>query len=131
MIIKGAIASALLLSAIAAAPAQAGTKYALTCIGSETGYTINYQYRWGNNGSWQTASVKPGAWKNHRYNYKYEGENSAPQLQVRYDDDASSGSNMVITKLDSYAASYNDCEAQGKTYDFYETRGELNLQAND
>ncbi len=124
-------AIAALMLAGASAPAHAATQYALTCIGTDTNYTIHYQFRWGESGDWQDASVEPGKWKNHTWDYDYPGENESPQFMIRYDDDLSDGENHVITRLDSYAAEYNNCEDQGKTYDFYEQNNELFVQEND
>jgi hypothetical protein len=117
---------------LAATPAHAAeTQYALTCVGTNTDYTIYYQYRWGEDGEWHDASVDPGKWKNHTWDYDYPGEDESPQFMIRYDDDLSDGENQVITRLDSYAAEYNDCEDEGKTYDFYEQDNELFVQEND
>jgi hypothetical protein len=117
---------------LAAAPAHAAeTQYALTCVGTNTDYTIYYQYRWGEDGEWHDASVDPGKWKNHTWDYDYPGEDESPQFMIRYDDDLSDGENQVITRLESYAAEYNDCEDEGKTYDFYEQDDELFVQEND
>jgi hypothetical protein len=124
-------ALAALLLACASAPAHAETQYALTCVGTNTDYTIYYQYRWGEDGEWHDASVDPGKWKNHTWDYDYPGEDESPQFMIRYDDDLSDGENQVITRLDSYAAEYNDCEDEGKTYDFYEQDNELFVQEND
>lgn len=125
-------ALAALLLAGASAPAHAAeTQYALTCVGTNTDYTIYYQYRWGEDGEWHDASVDPGKWKNHTWDYDYPGEDESPQFMIRYDDDLSDGENQVITRLESYAAEYNDCEDEGKTYDFYEQDDELFVQEND
>ena len=54
---------ALLLSGLAfhAGTAQAAdTQFALTCVGTETGGDINFQYRWGPSGEWKRADAEPG-----------------------------------------------------------------------
>lgn len=109
----------------------AGTQYALTCIGSETGDTINFQYRWGASGEWRSGSVRPGYWQAISYRYNHEGENRAPQLEIRYDDDMSSAANFVRTRVSSYAAHKVDCEREGYTYNFYNRRGELFLRPQE
>ena len=115
----------------AAGSANAATRFALTCVGTETGYTIHYEYRWGDSGAWKSASVEPGRWKNHTWDYDRPGENRSPTFQVRYDDDLGNGTNHVITKLESFAAENNNCEAEGKTYDFIAQGNELFIQDSD
>lgn len=109
----------------------AGTQFALTCIGTETGGAINFQYRWGPSGEWRSASVQPGRWQAITYRYGYEGENRAPQLEIRYDDDMSSAANFVRTRVQSYAARAMNCEAEGYTYNFVNRSGELFLRPED
>lgn len=106
-------------------------RFALACIGSETGYTVNFSYRWGNSGPWENSSVGPGKWIKLMWNYDYPGENRSPKLVVRYDDDTSSATNTVRTDLEAYAAKEADCEGQGKTYNFYERGSELYIQEED
>ena len=107
-----------------AAPVGAGS-FALTCIETNTGYTINFQYRWGEEDGWTSTSVEPGRWRMTWHMYDYPDENRSPQLQVRYDDDLTSSSNYVITSLDSYAAYKKDCEGEGKKYRFWSRHSEL------
>ena len=130
---KTGLLSALLLAAAVHAPdalAQ-GTQFALTCIGTETGDTVNFQYRWGPDGEWRTTRVQPGKWQAISYRYRYEGENRAPQLEVRFDDDMTSDVNMVRQKLSSYAARTSHCESEGFTYNFFNRRGELFLMTDE
>lgn len=122
---------AVLLSCLASQPARAEAVYALTCIGTDTGYTIHYEYRWGEDDEWKAASVEPGNWKLHTWNYDYPGANTSPQLTIRYDDDLTGGSNHVTTDLGSYAAEYKDCEDEGKIYEFWEQGDELFVQEVD
>ena len=118
--------------ATAALPIRAqSTQFALVCLGTETGYTINFSARWGNSGAWTKQSVAPGKWKAFTWKYDYPGENRSPKLNIRYDDDLTNRSNFVNTPLDAYAASYNNCEEQGKTYNFYTRGEELYIQAED
>lgn len=128
------VASLLLLAAaaLAAPSAQAqGTQFSLTCIGTETGSAINFMYRWGDGGEWKSARVEPGSWQAISYRYSYAGENRAPQLQVRFDDDMSGGVNMVRQGVKSYAARNKDCEGEGFTYQFITRRGELFLESGE
>lgn len=123
----------LTLGAFSMAPdAQAsGTQHALTCVGTETGETVYFQYRWGLSGEWRRSEATPGHWQVITYRYRYAGENSAPQLELRFDDDLSSGVNMVRQKLKSYAARTRNCEAEGYTYNFVDRAGELFLHSDE
>lgn len=105
-------------------------RFALTCIGTETGYTITFSYRWGS-GRWVDSSVSPGKWRPLRWNYDYPGENRSPTLVIRYDDDASSRVNTVRTEVRSYAAGVVDCEDEGRTYNFYQRGNEIFLREED
>ena len=118
------------LSQPLAASAQSA-RFALTCVGTETGYTIPFTYRWGNSGQWRSASVEPGRWVKLMWNYDYAGENRSPQLRIRYDDNTTRAVNIVNTPLNSYAASSSNCEDQGKTYNFYQRNNELYVQEED
>jgi hypothetical protein len=114
------------LASPGAALAQS-TQFALTCIGTETGATINFQYRWGHSGEWSRASVEPGQWKALKWNYGYADERRSPQLFIRYDDDMSSGVHMVVQQVRTFAARESRCEAQGYMYNFRARSGELFL----
>lgn len=131
MTLRHSAVLAALLSCFASGTVRAEALYALTCVGTNTEYTINYEYRWGEDDEWKTASVEPGHWKMHSWDYDYPGEASSPQLAIRYDDDLGDGANHVVTNLDSYAAEYKNCEDEGKTYDFWERDNELFVQEND
>lgn len=131
---KGLAAAGLLLPLILFQPQRAAaqsTRFALACIGTETGYTVNFAYRWGSSGEWKSTSVAPGRWVKLMWNYKYSGENRSPQLTVRYDDNTTSSTNIVRTDLKAYAASDSNCENQGKTYNFYERGSELYIREED
>ncbi|MGC9505032.1 hypothetical protein [Baaleninema sp.] len=108
-------------------PTQANSRarFALTCVGTETGDTINFQARWGSNDTWESYSVRPGRWAMFTHDYDYPGENRSPQFQIRYDDDLSSDVHIVITDLDSYAAENRYCEGEGATYTFHSRGLEL------
>jgi len=106
-------------------------RFSLACVGTETGYSVNFSYRWGSSGQWRSSSVQPGKWIKLMWEYNYPGENKSPKLTIRYDDDTTSRSNVVRTDLDAYAASRSDCEDQGKTYNFYQRGNELYVQEED
>ncbi len=65
------------------------------------------------------------------WEYATPGQNRSPKLSVRYDDDYSSGMNVVVTPLLSYAAKDLNCERSGKTYNFYLKGSELVIRAED
>jgi hypothetical protein len=107
------------------------TKFALACIGTETGYSVNFAYRWGSSGEWTSATVAPGKWLKLTWNYKFAGENKSPALNVRYDDNTTGVTNIVRTPLKAYAATQSDCEDQGKTFNFYQRGTELYISEED
>lgn len=118
---RAALAVALLACA---APAHA-EDFALTCIGTQTGYSINFEYRWGEDDEWTSTTVAPGQWHLLGYHYKVPGRHQSPQLQVRYDDDLTDGVHPVVTSIRSYAAYSQDCEGEGWRYNFFERDNEL------
>ena len=127
-------ATCLLIPLVLAQPQRAkaeSARFARACLGTETGYNINFSYRWGNSGRWNSASVAPGKWQMLMWNYDYPGENRSPKLTIRYDDNNTSTSNIVLTDLEAYAARQSDCEKQGKTYNFYERGTEIYIQEED
>jgi hypothetical protein len=97
----------------------AGSTHALTCIGTETGESVNFSYRWGPSRDWKSTAVQPGKWLLLSWRYKYADYNRSPQLEFRYDDDSTDGAHFVHTKVRSYAVSdIRDCENQGFRYEF-------------
>lgn len=124
------LAQASLLSLPSIAQAQQA-RYALTCLGTNTGTKISFQYRWGDSGSWNEDTADPGKCTKMLWEYATPGQNRSPKLSVRYDDDYSSGVNVVVTPLLSYAAKDLNCERSGKTYNFYLKGSELVIRAED
>lgn len=111
---------------LAAAPAlHAQALFALTCVGTDTDFTVHYEYRWGESGEWTSADASPGYWRAFTYTYDYPGENRSPTFQVRYDDDLGDRDHRVFTSLASYAAKRQDCEGEGRTYNFHNRGQEL------
>jgi hypothetical protein len=100
--------------------AQEATRFAMTCIGTEVGSAINFSYRWGTTGSWENVSVEPDKWSILTWRYSRPNENQSPVLSIRYDADFTSGTRYVVESLESYASPIDkNCEAYGKTYNFY------------
>ena len=117
-----------IVGGIAADAMAAGSTHALTCIGTNTGESVNFSYRWGESGDWQGTTVRPGKWILLSWRYKYADYNRSPTLEVRYDDDYTDVAHMVRTKLNSYAVSdHRDCEGQGLRYEFRLRGNELYL----
>lgn len=111
--------------------AEPAARHALVCVGTETGETVNFQARWGDDGAWSAKSIAPGKWQILTYPYDYPGENRSPALQIRFDDDLSSKSHMVIVKVNAYAAVGENCEKEGATHNFREQNGVLELFKED
>jgi len=113
-------------------PGQAQqARHALTCLGTNTGSTVSFQYRWGESGSWNENTAVPGKWTKMMWEYATPGQNRSPNLTVRYDDNMTSAQNVVRTQLVSYAAKDLNCERSGKTYNFYLKGDELVIRAED
>ena len=106
-------------------------RYALTCLGTNTGTKISFQYRWGDSGSWNEDTADPGKWTKMMWEYASPGQNRSPKLSVRYDDDYTSRTRVVVTPLVAYAAKDLNCERSGKTYNFYLKGSELVIRAED
>ena len=113
-------------------PTQAQqTRYALTCLGTNTGTRVSFQYRWGGSGSWNENTAEPGKWTKMLWEYQTPGQNRSPNLTVRYDDNVTAAQNFVVTSLLSYSAKDLNCERSGKTYNFYLKGSELIIRAED
>lgn len=113
------IALATSLTAMTASAFAADTRFALTCIGTAVGQSINFHYRWGSSDPWKLATADSGQWVVLTYTYDYLNENRSPTLQIRYDDDFSSDTHFAITDLKSYAAANRYCEGEGYLYNFH------------
>jgi hypothetical protein len=99
--------------------------FALTCVSTHSGDTVYFEYRWGEDDEWADVTAEPDQWQQLMWKYDQHDQGNSPQLQVRFDDDMSRGENYVITDLESYAATSEDCEGEGKTYHFEDRNGEL------
>ncbi|GAB4216399.1 MAG: hypothetical protein OHK0012_18590 [Synechococcales cyanobacterium] len=99
---------------------QPATRFAMTCVGTEVGETLNFSYRWGTTGSWTDSSVDPEEWLILTWRYDTPNQNESPVLSIRYDADFTSGTSFVIEELESYASPIDkNCADYGKTYNFY------------
>jgi hypothetical protein len=127
-----ALSALIAITSLGAQQAHAAdTQFALTCIGTETGSAVNFQYRWGEDSEWRTSRTRPGSWQVISYRYQYPGQNRSPQLELRFDDDMSSRVNTVRQKVKSYAARTKQCESEGASYNFIDRDGELFVVLED
>lgn len=120
------LAPILLTSNILMPVAAKEAVFSLTCVGTETDYPINFQYRWGNS-KWKTVNVGPGKWKLLKHKYQYPGENRSPELHVRYDTDLTARSAFALSELKSYASPASNCERYGRTYNFHAKNSKIYL----
>lgn len=93
-------------------------RYALTCIYSNVG-KINYQIKWGKDGTYQNMSVAGGtAWRSHYHQYANSSSHVSPDLYIRFDSDMTGGKYFQEYKLARYASEDTDCNTKGKKYRF-------------
>ncbi len=93
--------------------------YAVVCIKNNTGWSINYKAKWGDN-EWKEYNVD--AHRNRWHSWTYApGSKSSPAFRIRYDADFSSGTDFKVYVLERYQASTKTCDA-GKTYTFEKVR---------
>ena len=89
--------------------------YAVVCIKNNTGWSITYRARWGNN-EWKDFKVSAYGSRWHAWNYA-SGSHSSPDFRIRFDADFSSGSDFSEYVLKRHQASTKSCNA-GKIYTF-------------
>jgi len=102
-----------------ASTGNAASRFALTCIENKTNISLNYQYRWGNNGQWSSRTIRPSARQWHAWKYDRPNENRSPSMHVRFDGDLSSRMISQTYRLESHASPQEgDCRRYGKEYVF-------------
>lgn len=95
-------------------------RQALVCIGTETGETVNFQFRWGTTGRWSdTIEVEPGYWRAIIFKYSFPSKNKVTQLQIKYNDNLTNGVHNVISNIKSYDVINSNCNADGKKVMFF------------
>jgi hypothetical protein len=98
---------------------NAANRFALTCIENKTNISLNYEYRWGDNGQWDSNTVRPNARRWHAWKYDTPNKNRSPTMFVRFDSDLSKRMISQSYRLDSYASPQEtDCRRYGKEYVF-------------
>jgi hypothetical protein len=98
---------------------EAANRFALTCIENKTDVALKYDFRWGDDGSWTTRTLQPGARRAHYWKYSKPNENRSPWMHVRFDSDLSKRMISQGYRLASNASPQeNDCKAYGKEYVF-------------
>lgn len=91
------------------------TPYGLVCLVNNTGWDINYRYRWGD-GEWYSKSVAAGRSRYHWWDYE-PGSFSSPNFEIRFDADFGDATDYKQYDLTRYRASRTACDA-GKVYEF-------------
>lgn len=115
-----------------AAPGQAGNGLALTCVGSVTGATVNFQFRWDRSSAWQDSHVDSGQWRPLTYDFDAGAADGPPSLQVRFDADlAADGAQVALASLEYQIAPAVDCNKYGRNYNFYVDATQLVLASED
>ncbi len=113
-------------------PAEVMKPYALTCLGNDTSFKLNYFIKWGE-GEWTKASVAPQKWMWHTWTYNNKKE--SPELLVRYDADLGQGQTWIVAPLEKYASpsrgNPGDCEKYGRRYQFKQEKDLIQLTSVD
>jgi hypothetical protein len=123
------LAAALLGLAAAAAPASAAAnRYGIVGIENPTNIPITYEFRWGEDGDWQSYTLAPGERRWHAWTYEYLNENASPRPHVRFDCDLSEELEFKEYGLEAYAAPYKGFDF-AKKYVFRKRGGFLDLYA--
>lgn len=118
------------LLAATASPAWAQNRLALACLENRTGTIdrINFQYRFGSD-EWRSASVDSGYWNALKHWYDFPNENAGPNLDVRFDADATSGTYYQTVRVTQYAVPSDNCNNNGKKYRFTKAGNRISLEA--
>ena len=99
--------------------AEAADRYAMTCLENKTSVTLNYSYRWGDDGQWKKHSLSPGSRTAHAWPYTKDKVGYSPDLVVKFDDNLSGLTKWRDKTLQSYRAPQEtDCR-YGKKYHFH------------
>jgi hypothetical protein len=104
--------------------ALAANRYGVVCLMNETGVTINYIYKVGNNGTWQEQQLEPNGRRWFWHQYDRANEDRSPPFYIKFDSDLRAGRRFAIEyHLTRYAAIGQGCEC-GKRYAFRYDRGD-------
>jgi hypothetical protein len=98
---------------------EAASRFALTCIENKTNETLNYSFRWGEDGPWSSRSLQPNAARSHSWRYSNPNVRKSPGLYIKFDSDLSGRMINQGYRLESYASPQEtDCKAYGREYVF-------------
>lgn len=119
-LMKSAVLATLALgiSGAAVESASAANRYAMVTLENPfKTITITYQFKWGEEGQWQTRTLYPGQSRWHSWKYAYPDQNRSPKLYIKFDADRYSGQYYWQTYwLVRYAVP--DQASRGKVYRF-------------
>lgn len=108
------------------ANAGSETRMALFELANKSDNKLSYKVKWGENGSWKSYTIKPGAKRLHWWNYDYSGENKSPRPYIRFDADLTKGIQWDMRWAQAYAAPEADSK-YAKKYVFKSTGEVLNI----
>jgi hypothetical protein len=98
-------------------PCKPPKPYALVCLVNQTGWSINYSYKWGER-DWESRTVNANSSRWHSWEYA-PGSHSSPNFTIRFDASFTSSTDYKNYDLKRYQASEKTCWA-GKVYEFKE-----------
>jgi hypothetical protein len=106
-----------------AAPAQAEDNYfaVVTVNNTTSNVTIHYSFRWGDDDTWQSYTLKPGETRWHSYAYDFPNQNRSPAPMVKFWNGINRKRVLQQYSLEAYAAPDKGA-AYGMPYDFVVVR---------
>lgn len=81
----------------------------ILCITNKLDCAINYEYKWGKKGEWQTVCLYSNWNRTHYYTYT-DGKCVSPTFYIRFDCDLSDFNRFEKYKLERYASSSKNCD---------------------
>lgn len=98
------------LSAGAEAAAQPGSL--VSCVKSDAGQSVHFQYRWSRDGRWFPAEASNDGWITISIPAREsDPEGEPPELFVRYDDDPTETRHVVLQRLIARSAVEVQCDS--------------------
>lgn len=86
------------------------------CLTNNLKCSINYSFKWGEKGTWQSRSLKAGWWRTHTWDYDC-GKQSSPNFYIQFDCDLSDGIRYEEYLLARTASWDTQCETAHR-YEF-------------
>jgi hypothetical protein len=112
----------LVVGASVGSATAADSHYAMVGIRNPTNVTVTYQFRWGENGAWQTYVLAPGQNYWYSWTYDYPNQNTSPVPYVRFSCDLTGGLSVTEYRLHANASPVQRY-AFAKEYVFRRTGG--------